>query len=156
VKEVNLSSLITASTGRALFSVNGDVVVTALKRFKGIAKQDLLIDDTVPNCEFYRRQALSRRRTYDEITDVVISDGVEAAVEYAVERYLDLPVIMPNDFTQPELRGVERALEFCFQVFGFDKKTLRSLKTQRFASRQTSQTTMPYESVTHKTRANIT
>lgn len=97
-------------------------VLKALKKFKRLAKQDLLASELMPNPEFWRRQAESRRRVYDELMDRVRDEGVATAYETALQAYAELPLLRADGQDRSEqaadVSGRRQAFEMFFHILG--------------------------------------
>src|SRR5690625_3531083 len=98
----------------------------ALKKFKRLAKQDLLASELTDEPQFWRRQAEARRATYDVLMRLVADEGVGAAHRYAVEQLAALPLFRSanaadasagDGLSAPE-RGRKQALELFVSMLG--------------------------------------
>ena len=92
-------------------------VLRALKKFKRLAKQDLLASAHTSNPDFWRSQAEARRATYDQLMALIESEGVEAAYRKAVDEHAALPLIDSGE-AAPEISGKRQALEMFFTILG--------------------------------------
>ncbi|HEY8417225.1 MAG TPA: hypothetical protein VIK93_04205, partial [Limnochordales bacterium] len=92
-------------------------VLRALKKFKRLAKQDLLASAHTSNPDFWRSQAEARRATYDQLMAMIESEGVEAAYRRAVDEHAALPLVHSGEVA-PEISGKRQALEMFFTVLG--------------------------------------
>ncbi len=106
-------------------------VLRGLKKFKRLAKQDILASGLTSNPEFWSTQAEARRRKYQELMDAVERDGVEKTYQENLEQYARLPFLDPDDNSQPELKGTEQALEMFFTLLGVERKPLREARNRR-------------------------
>lgn len=106
-------------------------VLRGLKKFKRLAKQDILASSLTSNPEFWSTQAEARRRKYQELMDAVERDGVERTYQEQLDEYTRLPFLDPDDDSQPELRGTEQALEMFFTLLGVERKSLREARSRR-------------------------
>ncbi|MBI2914792.1 MAG: hypothetical protein HYY08_02590 [Firmicutes bacterium] len=104
-----------------MYRVSKEDVLQGLKRCKRLAKQDFLASSLTPNPEFWSAQAGARRKKYDELTQVVEEEGVEAAYGQAKNSYaaLPLPGFEPGS-SLPEVQGERQALEMFFTIVGLD------------------------------------
>src|SRR5690606_16096479 len=102
--------------------VSSEDVLKALKKFKRLAKQDILASEKTPDPEFWRAQAEFRRRVYDRLMAQVNSEGVAAACEMARKAYAELPLQRARDGASglhgvgesPEVSAERQALELFF------------------------------------------
>lgn len=92
----------------------------ALKKFKRLAKQDLLAGELTTDPEFWRELATARRGAYDELMHVIGDEGVEAARRYAVKRHAALPLRGSAGDTAA-VKGKKQALEMFFTIVGVRK-----------------------------------
>lgn len=92
-------------------------VLRALKKFKRLAKQDLLASAHTSNPDFWRSQAEARRATYDQLMAWVENEGVEAAYRKAVNEHAALPLLASAE-DSPEVTGKRQALEMFFTILG--------------------------------------
>ena len=107
-----------------MIRISNEDVLRGLKRFKRLAKQDLLASNLTSNPQFWRTQAEARRTQYTELMEIVEKDGVEMAYRHAVGRYASLPRLASGEPTQPEptLAGQRLALEMFFTMLGVTNK----------------------------------
>lgn len=94
-----------------------DDVLKGLKRFKRLAKQDLLADPDTPDPYYWPRQAQSRLETYSELMSVVETQDVTFAYQYAVEQYAELQSL-PNRCDDPSVTGRYQAFRMFFISIG--------------------------------------
>lgn len=102
-----------------MFNVTPADVLRALKKFKRLAKQDLLASDLTSEPDFWRAQAEARRATYDALMALVESEGVDAAHRHAVDEHASLP-LLGSDGESPEVKGKKQALQMFFTILGVD------------------------------------
>ena len=98
-----------------MFQVARDDVLLGLKRFRRLAKQDLLASAHTSNPEFWRKQAEARRETYAALTELVEREGVEAAYHWAMVQRVTLP---PPSGDDPVASGKRQALELFLALIG--------------------------------------
>src|SRR5690606_25999185 len=100
-------------------------VLRGLKKFKRLAKQDMLAGPKTANPGFWTAQAEARRLVYGELTDWVEHLGVEAAYEKALKAYAALPLSHAAERAggepEPGIAGREQAYEMFFTLLGIDK-----------------------------------
>ncbi|MBE3577479.1 MAG: hypothetical protein IMX00_07280 [Limnochordales bacterium] len=108
-------------------------VLRALKKFKRLAKQDLLASQLMADPEFWEQQAIARRAVYEELMLKVENEGVEPAYREAKMRYLALPLLASDDHTNPKLHGEEQALEMFFTILGVSSAELDEWRALRAA-----------------------
>lgn len=112
-----------------------DDVLRGLKRFKRLAKQDLLASSRTSNPKFWETQAETRREIYTKLMDLVEQQGVDAACEYALKEYAALPLVHSQGSPDPVISGRQQALEMFFEIVGLDeKKRLQLLGERRFTN----------------------
>ena len=97
--------------------VEGEDLVRALKRFKSLAKQDLLTSALTNDPLFWRTHAEARRNVYSRLLELIESSGVEEACVYACKRYQEARLSAGPD-QSPEQAGARQALEMFFRVIG--------------------------------------
>ncbi|HHU51397.1 MAG TPA: hypothetical protein GXZ36_06220 [Firmicutes bacterium] len=111
-----------------MVQVNSEDLIKALKRFKGLAKQDLLSSELTPDPAFWRTHAEARRTEYKRLIEIIKDSGVENACVYAFHTYESLPTI-DETMNLPEYKGREQALELFFQILGVGPIQLRSARS---------------------------
>lgn len=108
-----------------MFQVSKDDVLQGLKRFKRLAKQDLLASSLTSNPQFWSRQAEARRAMYTTLMNLVQEKGVELAYESARREYVSLPPFaFDNTEDHPQDKGRAQALEMFFTLLGVDISNL--------------------------------
>lgn len=107
--------------------IGRDDLLRALKRFKGIAKQDLLPNNLNPQTEFWKTHAEARRETYAKLIDLVESSGIENACVFALSEYQNLPSPTEENL-DPSTKGHTQALEMFFNVIGIAVEQLHQMK----------------------------
>jgi len=112
-----------------LVPVPKDDVLRALKKFRRLAKQDLLASEHTPRPEFWRRQAEARRETYAVLIESVSERGVDAAYEEAARAYAGLPLLREGQ--DPAVDGAAQAFELFFRLVGVDEKELTRMRNSR-------------------------
>lgn len=113
-----------------MIQVTARDALQALKKFKRLAKQDLLASEHTEQPQFWRRQAESRRATYDALMALVEDKGVEAAHRWAVEKLAALPLFgsdgsaNPGDdrTASPGDTGTRQALEMFLAMLGSEEE----------------------------------
>lgn len=104
-----------------MFQVSKEDVLQGLKRFKRLAKQDLLASSLTSNPQFWSRQAEARRAMYTTLMNLVEEKGVELAYESARREYVSLPHFAFDDAeSYPQDKGRAQALEMFFTLIGAD------------------------------------
>jgi len=111
-----------------MIQVKNEDLIKALKRFKGLAKQDLLASELTPDPAYWRTHAEARRTEYKRLIDLVQNSGVENACVYAFHTYENLPTL-DETMNLPEYKGREQALELFFQILGISPIELRSARS---------------------------
>ncbi|HEX6971175.1 MAG TPA: hypothetical protein VF234_03060 [Limnochordia bacterium] len=111
-----------------VIEVAQDDVLRGLKKFKRLAKQDLLASPLTSDPGFWSTQARARRATYDVLSTWVEEQGVDAAYRKALEQYAALPLLRSMDGTNDatgtnrrddaEIAGQQQALELFFTLLG--------------------------------------
>ena len=113
-----------------MIEVSREDLVRALKRFKGLAKQDLLASELTADPAYWRTHAESRRTEYKKLIDLVETSGIEKACVYAFKTYQDLNT-GENEEDFGEYKGREQAIELFFHIFGIDPEKLRIARKKR-------------------------
>ncbi|NLJ24775.1 MAG: hypothetical protein GX354_05020 [Firmicutes bacterium] len=101
-----------------MIQVAKDDVLKGLKKFRRLAKQDLLASSLTSNPDFWRVQAETRRQKYSDLMELVDERGVDLAYELAVAEYAKLPLFDSGEAIAPEAKGLEQALEMFFTLLG--------------------------------------
>lgn len=101
-----------------------DDLLRALKRCKGIAKQELLIKEPTQLNEFRKAHAEARREIYTKLIDLVETSDIENACAFAFKEYQALS----ESSDDPILRGRFQALEMFFNIIGIDRNLLNKYK----------------------------
>lgn len=115
--------------GCVMIQVAKDDVLRGLKKFKRLAKQDLLASSLTSNPDFWKVQAESRRQKYTELMELVEARGVDLAFKTAAAEYAKLPLFGTQDNADPQLRGTEQALEMFFTLLGMTSEQMQVLRT---------------------------
>lgn len=103
-----------------MFVMEKEEILTGLKAFCRIAKQDLLTSDKTPNPTYWKQQAQARRKTYTDIMNIVRHQGVEAACKQAQKQYAALPLSHADE--SPNLVGKKQAIDMFFTLLGMDER----------------------------------
>ncbi len=103
--------------------VEGEDLVRALKKFKSLAKQDLLASELTNDPLFWRTHAEARRNEYARLIKLIESSGVEQACVYALKRYQETGLCDGGD-QSPDQAGSRQALELFFRVIGVTPERL--------------------------------
>jgi len=109
-----------------MIQVERDDLVRALKGFKGIAKQDLLLQDFSPQSKYRKTHAEARREIYTKLIDLVEEDGITEACVFALSEYHK-----SSDFTKATdsmVSGRLQALELFFSLLGITSDKFMVLK----------------------------
>lgn len=105
-----------------MIEVSREDLVKALKRYKGLAKQDLLASELTPNPIYWRTHAETRRAEYNRLIELIETSGIEKACVYAFKAY---NLNNNENENSGEYEGRKQALELFFQIFGIDPEKLR-------------------------------
>jgi len=105
-------------------------VLKGLKKFKRLAKQDLLVSQFTSDPEFWIKQAEGRRNTYSQLMEIVNDHGVDHAYRYAVKKYADLPFIFTTKEENAEVIGMTQAFEMFFTLLGVQPPARKEIKNQ--------------------------
>lgn len=120
-----------------MFEVGKEDVIQGLKRFKRLAKQDLLASSLTSNPQFWSRQAEARRAMYTSLMNLVEEKGVELAYETARREYASLPrFAFDGAETNPQDKGRAQALEMFFTLLGVDSEKVMSMRPVSDSSAQ--------------------
>jgi hypothetical protein len=109
-----------------MIQIGPDDLLRALKRCKGIAKQDLLPNNLIPQSNFRKAHAEARRETYTQLIKLVEGEGIQDACVFAFSAYQHLPAISPNG-VDPYIQGHVQALEMFFTVIGIAHDQIQML-----------------------------
>lgn len=103
-----------------------------LKKFKRLAKQDLLFSMQTSEPLYWYNHAVARREQYTQFMEAVERGGVDEAYRKAVESYTQLPRLDCETAAQnPEIAGREQAFHLFFDLLGIDQKTIAILRNKR-------------------------
>lgn len=103
-----------------------------LKKFKRLAKQDLLFSLQTSEPLYWRNHAVARRNQYTHFMEAVERGGVDQAYQEAVNTYTQLPRLDRDaEIRNPELAGREQAFHLFFDLLGIDQKTIAFLRNRR-------------------------
>lgn len=108
-----------------MVQVAADDLLRALKRCKGIAKQELLINEQTQYYEARKAHAEARREIYNKLIELIETSDIENACVFAFNEYRSLSE--RND--DPVIRGRSQALEMFFNIIGIDSDRLKEHKT---------------------------
>ena len=114
-----------------MFEVSPEDLLRGLKRFKRLAKQDLLASSKTPNPRYWTLQAEARRKTYDLLMERIQTGGLEEAYETARRSYLALPLSASDPDEEAQVKGQEQAFDLFFGMLGLDEATLETLRQER-------------------------
>jgi hypothetical protein len=103
-------------------------VLKGLKKFKRLAKQDLLVSQFTADPDFWIRQAEGRRNTYSNLMELVDEHGVDHAYQYAVKKYASLPFVFADKEEEAEVIGKIQAFEMFFTILGVQPPVRKELK----------------------------
>lgn len=113
-----------------MFAVRQEDVLRGLKKFRRLAKQDLLASGHTSDPDFWRAQAEFRRETYARLVEAVEQRGVDAAYREALDAYAALPLLRDGQ-KDPRISGSEQALEMFFHLVGVDAKEMTRMRNGR-------------------------
>ncbi len=111
-----------------MVQVERDNLLRALKGFKGIAKQDLLLNDPTPQSEYRKTHAESRREIYAKLINLVETAGVTEACVFAFNEYNKIPVSLKKEDNDPVISGHLQALELFFNIIGVTADKFKALR----------------------------
>ncbi len=111
-----------------MIQVAADDLLRALKRCKGIAKQELLIKEQTQNQEARKAHAEARREIYNKLIELIETSGIENACAFALNEYRSLP----ERNEEPVIKGRSQALEMFFNIIGIDSGRLKESKTNNY------------------------
>jgi hypothetical protein len=109
-----------------MVQVERDDLLRALKGFKGIAKQDLLLIEQTPQMEYRKTHAEARREIYTKLIDLVECSGITEACVFAMAEYHKVPEFIDED--DPALNGHLQALELFFKLIGVTPDKFKTLR----------------------------
>lgn len=110
-----------------MVQIAADDLLRALKRCKGIAKQELLIKEPTQFNEVRKAHAEARREIYAKLIDLVETSDIENACAFAFKEYQSLE----ESSNDPIIRGRTQALEMFFNILGIDRAQLNEYKTNK-------------------------
>lgn len=113
-----------------MVSVGQEDVLRGLKKFRRLAKQDLLASEHTSEPAYWREQAHVRRETYARLIESVSERGVDAAYREAVNAYAALPLLRDGQ-RDARISGEEQAFELFFGLVGIDAKEITRLRNSR-------------------------
>ncbi|MEW6046375.1 MAG: hypothetical protein AB1609_07825 [Bacillota bacterium] len=118
-----------------MFQVSPEDVLRGLKRFKRLAKQDILAASKTPNPRFWNLHAEARRKVYDALMQAIEQAGLESAYELARRQFAELARPTRDD---PEQHGQEQALTLFFQMLGMTDEQIAALPQQEPVPQETA------------------
>ena len=108
-----------------MIQIGRDDLLRALKGFKGLAKQELLINGELTEEKLAQKtHALARRETYLQLIEKLESSGTEATCVFAFDEYHKFSE--DEHPTDPVNDGHQQALEMFFQLLGIQPTQLRN------------------------------
>lgn len=110
--------------------VGQDDILRALKHFKRIAKQELLVNDSLPQTEIRKAHAEARRVIYSKLIQLIEASGVENACVFAFNEYLGLPDSHQDNLLNSLIYGQTQALEMFFNIIGIQDEQLHKFKIE--------------------------
>ncbi len=108
-----------------MFQVAPEDVLRGLKRFKRLAKQDILASSKTPNPQYWTRHAEARRKVYDLLMETIQREGLDAAYQLARQQLAELARAPRDD---AEHAGREQALTLFFSVVGLSPEETAQLQ----------------------------
>ena len=109
-----------------------NVLLDGLKRYRRIAKQDLLATSLSAHPEAAQIHAEARRELYAELAALAQTDSSDAVVQRALELYQELPFVSEcAPLEHPRIQGREQALENFFVLVGLEPKVRREARSKR-------------------------
>ncbi|HHT37369.1 MAG: hypothetical protein ACE3NC_08640 [Candidatus Wallacebacter cryptica] len=109
-------------------------VLKGLKKFKRLAKQDLLVSNFTADPDFWVKQAEGRRNEYGNLMELVNEQGVDHAYRYAVKKYAGLPFTFADKDQEAEVIGTSQALEMFFTILGVQPPGRKEVKAKHSAA----------------------
>lgn len=113
-----------------MFPVTQYDVLRGLKKFRRLAKQDVLASAHTSDPTFWSAQAEARRSTYSKLMEYVEKNGVEAAYQMALEAYAALPLTI-EEKDKPAVTGIEQAHEMFFTILGLSAQEIARIRLTR-------------------------
>ena len=109
-----------------------DVLLDGLKRYRRIAKQDLLATSLSTHPEAAQIHAEARRELYSELAERAQTSPSDAVILHALELYTALPFVSGcAPLEHPRIQGREQALENFFVMVGLEPKMRREARSKR-------------------------
>ncbi|MCX7846134.1 MAG: hypothetical protein N2312_05925 [Dictyoglomaceae bacterium] len=90
-------------------------ILKGLDSFAKLAKQDILASSTLPEKEFWEKNAQARYEKYKELYKLIQETSLDETLKIALEEYKNL-----KDSDDAISRGKKRALESFFILIGID------------------------------------
>jgi len=121
-----------AGASKVGMGIAPDVLLDGLKRYRRIAKQDLLATALSAHPEAAQIHAEARRELYAELAALAQTEFSDAVVAYALEQYQALPFVsgcVPLE--HPRIQGREQALENFFVMVALKPKVRREARSKR-------------------------
>lgn len=115
-----------------MFQVAPEDVLRGLKRFKRLAKQDILVSSRTPNPQYWTRHAEARRKVYDLLMDAIEREGLDTAFHLARQQFAELARAPKDD---PEHVGQEQALTLFFSILGMTDERIAELQQEPASDR---------------------
>lgn len=113
-----------------MFPVNREDLLRALKRFKSLAKQDLLTSELTSDPVFWQTHAEARRNEYTRLINLIENSGVEKACVYAFKTFQEQQQDADGEQTG-EQRGSAQAIELFFQIIGLSPADLKRMGEEK-------------------------
>jgi len=118
--------------GKVGMDIAPDVLLDGLKRYRRIAKQDLLATSLSAHPQAAHIHAEARRELYAELAAVAQTHPSDAVIAHALEQYQALPFVSGcAPLEHPRIQGREQALENFFVLVGLEPKVRREARSKR-------------------------
>lgn len=114
-----------------MISLTRNELVGALKKFKSMAKQDILSASSTSDPNYWKEHAEARRQEYYNLIEIVEIKSIEDAYSYALDTYEKLP-----ESHNPFLIGKKQAIEVFFQIIGINPEELNVCKDKHKSFRE--------------------
>ena len=114
-----------------MVQVDGEDLLRALKRFKSLAKQDLLASELTPDPVYWKTHAEARRTVYNRLINLIESSGSEKACVCAFDTYEGLQETKETG----EQQGLKQAIELFFQIIGISPEKLKRMRENKVKSK---------------------
>lgn len=113
-------------------TLSTEQILTGLKHYRRIARQDMLRATETPHPDAFLKHAESRREIYADLSHQAEGSPPDVVIKHALNLYENLPFVTGTaEYEHPDIKGKENALENFFLLIGLDPKTRRETRSRR-------------------------